>query len=790
MYRMLSILAAGVIVFFTTRETSKPDVNQAMIAAAHSDTVFRPRMIDKWPAVSAADAQLLAKQEEVQWKKNYSGKNILMGLGPNGAAKLKSLLASSDPETKLLFAQMLKEAELSLTKPLPVYYTPAQAMSTGKTQAVADNEEWQRWWGDQTVLMTVAARASDKAAYKQRLHDLVLIMCKFTTWGAAIPNADLAAGHISRSIALAWNWYPDLWKEDERRMIIDTVRTRMNTLCQHIYGGPGKAWWAGYYLANHNQVPVNGAAFCGVAFINDIPEASEWLAASWLNFQQVIKHSYADGSCAEGTAYFSATVSFILQFIEGTNGIIPSYDLYNSPFLKNAATYRINNSTPGLDAIICWGDSDPHDYAGPIHYLLRLSSQNNDGQARYIASNMSNGLSGGQDVKAWAWLWSLPTVEESAPVNLDYHATVSDMFNSRSGWKKDDYIFSFKSGYTNTLHSHLDAGSFALVLGRDWLLPMPGYGGGKVNGDFYDRNNGRWQYLSNSTEANNTLIIDQQQQRHNADARGTIDHYTSFENTMTAECDLTAAYNGATNVRRKIFHKRGEYIIVKDDLTLKGEGMVEWLLQIPPQSVVRNNTIDIEGKDGKVKVKLLWPETPLSKRDPFSAKLDLPKTQGYTLAASAKGSQANFIAVIEPKINNRETTERTFTVTPEGAVLVIAPGTRETILFADSAFLLTDKNTAVSAVARIMAVKTSADELSEVTATDATKLTLVPLQLRSSEVFDATIIRHGKSWQLTIGSGNNIAVKTFGGLKLYKTDSTGKSAAGSEISAPGEYVLE
>lgn len=789
MYSTIAILALSSLSFFSDKEPRASLPRKTNISYTSVDSVPRPGgESEKWPAVLQADAKSLARQQGDSWKNSFKDKHVLIGLGPNGADKLKALLSASDPTTKMLYAQLMKAADNALAKPLPIYYDVAYAMTKGQTSATAQTQQWERPWGDQAAMLSVVARISDNAVYKQRLHDLVMKLCGFGSWGAGPLNADLAAAHVARGIAMAWNWDPELFSSDEKKIILDVIRTRVSMLSSGIYGANG-IWWGGVYTTNVNQVSAAGAGICGVAFINDIPEAQEWLAASWLNFKQVAAHSYADGSSSEGTAYWTYGMSFILQFIEAANGVLPSYSLYDYPFLKNAAAFRVNSATPQLNEIISWGDSDPHDFTGPMHYLLRFADQYKDGQAKYMATHATPGLGGGEDVKAWAWLWSLSSVEEELPVKCDYFASTSDIINSRSGWKDDDYVFSLKSGYTNRSHSHLDAGSIALIVGSDWLLPAPKYGKGRVNGDFWDRaKGGRWKYQSNSTEANSTLIVNKQQQRSDMSARGTIDHYASYDNAMTAECDLSDVYNGVNTARRKIFHRRGEYIIVDDAVNLKEPGQVEWLIQVPPNAVVNNNQVNIQGKTGSVNIQMLTPQATLNTREPLSQNRDIAETRN-TLSASMSGKTTGFVSVIEPKIHGKEQQERTYSLTPDGAVEIKTAGTEERLWFADNPSELTDKKTSASATAGFMYVKTLQDKLSEVILTDAKRFSAGGTQITSAAGFSGDLVKgEGQSWKLTIASGKNISVK--GAANIYKTDGTKKTAVSGQIDGPGNYIIQ
>ncbi len=738
----------------------------------------------QWPPIKQSDAQNLALRQGDTWKKLYNNNKILMGLGPNGADKLQQLINSSDPNSKALLAQVMNAADRIIKETVPVYKDPSQFVNNGQTALTASNELWMRPVSDKVVLLAVALRVTNNNAYRQHLHDLVMALCQFPSWGTGPANADLVAGHASRAIAMAWNWIPDLFMGAERQLVLNTVRTRVNVLCSAIYGKAG-GYWASAYLTNHNPVSVAGAGMSGLAFINDIPEAKEWLAASWLDFQQVAQHSYSDGSSPEGTAYWAYGLSFTLQFIEAVNGALPSYDLYNSAFLKEAANYRINNSTPGFTHAICWGDSYRDDFSGPQHFLLRLASQYNIGEAAYVAYHQVNGCGGGDDTKAWAWLWSQPAVAQKAPTQLDYHAPVYDLVNSRSGWGDDDYVFSLKSGFNNRSHAHLDAGSFALLVGSDWLIPMPFYGKGGSSKDFWDQSKGRWSYFSNATESNSTFIINRGIQRFDLAARGTIDRFESYDDAMITECDLSQAWADVNAARRKIFHKRGEYIIVQDNIDLKSPGQVEWLLQVPPNGVVNSNSVNIQGRNGSATVTLLAPATDLTVRESVSEKKDA-QAIGNTLGASVSGKTAAFTAVIEPKIRSREYIERAYSVADDGTIEIRSPGAEERLKFSDNAAAMKDQKTKTSATARLMYVKTTQDHVSEIIVSDAQNLSAGNIQLSSESPFSADLIKaDGQSWKLNISAGKNISVK---GINTISAASG--AISGKQLPCAGSYRLE
>lgn len=747
---------------------------------------MKPWRVDqeKWAPVAAAAAQALARDQGEKWKRTYSDGHVLIGLGINGEEKLNQLINSSDPESQKLMALIVRSAAAMLSQPIRTYTPPSQAMRAGQTAVVAGNETWIRPVADQLVLLSAAARITGDATYRKRIHDQVLAICAFPTWGASPANADIVAGHVSHSIAVAWNWNPDLWTGAERKLVLDSVKSKVNTLCKAIYGGPG-GYWAGMYTGNHNHVSVAGAGMAGLAFINDIPEAKEWLAAAWLNFREVAKHLSSDGSSPEGTAYWSYGLSYILQFIEAVNGVLPSYTLYDTPFFKSAAGYRVNNSTPGYSGIISWGDGYPVDFAGPSHYLFRLGSQFHDPVARYVATHATACCGGNDDVKVWAWLWSQPTMEEKQPEQPDYLANEYQVLNSRSGWADDDYVFSLKAGMNNRSHSHLDAGAFSLMLGSDWLLPRAPYGKGKDYQDFYDQTGGRWKYLSNSNESNSTLVINKALQRYDANAKGSIDHFASYPDLMTAECDLTEAYDAVKSVRRKVFHKRGEYILVYDAVSLASPGETEWLLQTPPNAVVNDNSVNIQGRSGSVTVTMLAPPASPSIREPQSEKRDLPEVR-KTLAVSVSGQQAVFAVAIEPKISGRDNPDRTFSVSDDGMIHIHSAEADEQLAYADEATTISLGE--VSATATMLYVNKQSGKVSQLAFTDAKNISTGKVSLSGDNFSGQLVKRASGGWILHLSAGSHVMVS--GGRSISRLTDDKTSLITGALPGIGDYLLQ
>jgi hypothetical protein len=617
----------------------------------------------RWDPVTHEAIEAHAAANADTWRRHAHEANVLPGIGPDGRARLMARIRSTDPRLAATRKNLLARAGRLLAEPIPDYIAPAQAIQrTRETLNDGEQELWMRPLGDQLVFLSLVATIEDnpgRDAMRARLRDLTLAACNYPQWGVSrwATNLDLAAAHLARGIAIAWAWHPDLWTETDRALILKTIRRRVTVLAS---GAQGGIWWSGAYQENHNHVDMAAVGICGAAFLDALPEhAPRWLAAAELNFNQVARHAYADGSNPEGVPYWSYSASFILQYIEGVNGILDTDRFYNMPWLRAMTSWRLHSSTSGLGGTLPWGDAPAQDYYGPHHILRRLASRLRDTDAQYLASNLPFAPRGGLDVLAWDWLWSDPAVPATSPHSLDAHIPDIDIVNTRSGWTPADYLLSLKSGYTNRTHSHLDAGAISFAFGNDWLITTPGYGTAKGIDGFWNADGPRWTFFSNATESHSTLLVNGRNQRFDLQARGTTRTFLTTPRTMWAEVDLSQACHDVTTAWRRILHRRDDYVLILDDLTLvTPDGSVEWLLQVPPSAKPGASGVSVEGAAGSILVSPVGTHS-FSPRQPRSPAVDVPdnRLKTYSISNGGKaGGRVEFRTLIAPRFAGEQKT--------------------------------------------------------------------------------------------------------------------------------------
>lgn len=599
-----------------------------------------------WPPVTPAQALARSTRDAATWSERTAPGRPRLFFTAAQWRDLPRRFAQASGRERELFDRVLARARQIASQPVPAYRTPEELTSATLTLYAAEEELWQRQIGDNMVALSLALALQDQPRIRTKLRESVLTSCGYPCWGRKPRNSDLSFGHLARGIAIAYDWHPDLWSSEEKELIRSAVRERAEDAKQGLYGA---VYWAKRYRENHNHVPIAGLGLCGVAFLGEIPEAAEWTAAALANFENVAHFGCADGSSPEGVPYGSYSLSFILQFIEGTRQILETGVLYQTPFLRNASSDRLHASTPGFNGVLPWGDAVNRDYCGPQHLLYRLAAEYRDEDGQYLAGQIQFPPQGESDVIAWTALWYDSTLPERPPASLDHHANVSDLVMTRTGWAQEEYLLCIKSGVNRRNHGHLDAGALAWISGNDWLLTTPGYGKGGGNPDFWKSHGPRWTFFSNASESHSTLLIDGANQRFAEGAGGAVDDFASGGDWCWTGIDLSGAYENARRVRREVLHRRGDYALVFDEVLTPHRATVEWLAQVPVSAETDLARVTARGETGELEVRALLPaEAKFSPRQPGSRHIDIPSTRLKTLALKAEGDAVRFAVAMLP----------------------------------------------------------------------------------------------------------------------------------------------
>lgn len=735
------------------------------------------------PPVSKEQVQAILERNRASWNERIKDRKPRLFF-TDLEAEISAWRAVKGERREALDA-VLAAARRIAKAPVATYIDPEKQANPW----YAKNELWQRDVGDDIATLTFASLLEKDAKYDEKLRSMVLTACRYPTWGRVGPNIDLACAHLARGIALAWSWRPDLWTEEDRELIKTTIAERVHML---MVGNYGRVAWSRSYTENHHFVALTALGLCGLAFYQDIPEAPEWLASAVAGLDNTARYGIADGSSPEGVPYWSYSLSYILQLIEGMRPVVEVEPYYDMPMLKNGISYRLHSSAPGFAGVIPWGDTVSRDFYGPHQILARLGQQYQDPMGGWLARKLPFAPQGPSDIVLWNFLWSSPDTQAVARAGLDHHLKIGDLAMMRSGWSDEDVLLSVKAGFTNRNHSHLDAGSVALSIGDEWLLGTPGYGDGRHDPDFWKADGPRWLYASNATESHSTLLIDGSNQRFDASARGTITSFVSLPGWVWTEVDLTQAYKNVAKAHRTVLFGRGEYVLIRDEVTGTRLLEVDWLLQAGAPASASGSRLTITGENGQLEISMLTPRGEFVERPFTSPRKDVAPEKLKTFSIRESGEQLRFIGFVgitrgptTPGISAR-------LLSDEGGVSKVqvdGPSWSDLVTIAPSVQGIELPSGTVKAKRAVLR-RVDGEEVGLV-ASGVSELDWQGFQVRFEQSGDLELTKFGaQTWMLaSVGEGSG-QVTYPEGLKVHALDGEPREiTVGKAVLPPGNYAI-
>jgi len=283
-----------------------------------------------------------------------------------------------------------------------------------------------------------------------------------------------------------------------------------------------------------------------------------------------------------------------------------------------------------------------------LHTVFLSASLSHNGKAQYFANQRIKQL--GNDGLRGALMWYDPSVKEDPALPLDFYFPVTGIVTSRNSWEPNDYYFSFKAGLNARTHSHLEAGAFTFYSAGMWFIPTPGMGRGHQMAGYWQFEDKRADFFSPSAESVSTLIVNGKNQRFDVDAKGQITDYIASSNAVWIDSDLKDAYHDVDSIQRNVFHRRGEYLLILDDVSAPTPVKVEWLAQtLPPLTKVLGNKIMISNSESSLDLTSLDANLKFSPRAPTSKIVDIPQDEQATYALAQTGTSVQYSVLLEPR---------------------------------------------------------------------------------------------------------------------------------------------
>lgn len=365
------------------------------------------------------------------------------------------------------------------------------------------------YFGPAAANLALAFRLTGQRHYLEEAWRWISTCIGYPHWGKAkLPDHDLDAGWLLHGLSLALDWLGDDLGTDRQELL----RAKLSLQGQRMYDyatGTEGGWWSSSYWQNHNWI-----CYAGLATAGQVLGCQEWVDRARMNFDTVLPLLATDGSDCEGVVYWRYGVPWLAIYIDLVERTTGENLWQECPFLGNAITWRLHQSTPGFEEHLGLGDCHDRRSGHSVALYHRLAAAYRDGRAAWLADLVAgkpfwreayaSGVKPGVMAEAFLeLLWYDRSVRPRPPDDVPVTAHFPDLGQvvTRTSWTDPDAtVVSFTSApgggngawdaaerfrqergwdTLNAGHHHPDAGAFLLTGHGAQLVVDDGYANNK-----------------------------------------------------------------------------------------------------------------------------------------------------------------------------------------------------------------------------------------------------------------------------------------------------------------------
>ncbi|MDP8246050.1 MAG: DUF4962 domain-containing protein [Candidatus Hinthialibacter antarcticus] len=522
------------------------------------------------------------------------------------------------------------------------------------------SEEWRAlWWGNRTYTIKALNSAATlaftrlvggKEEYGEMAKRILLDCAKWDPKGSTGYRYNDEAGmpynyYFSRT----YTFVNDLLNEEEKQFCREVMRVRGQEMSEHL--NPRHLWQP---YASHSNRAWHFLGEVGIAFLDEIPEAEDWVWFAANVFSNVYPvWSDSDGGWHEGSSYWNSYMGRFTWWADVMR-VAMDLDAFEKPFFSQAGYYPMYLAPPGAKD---GGFGDLTANRRSDHYVNLVSIFAAQAKNSYWQWYVDQHGGASFDNSYIGFIrGALPKVEAKAPSELPasrcFWGTGQAMLNSDLLNAKDNVQVVFKSSPFGTQsHGYESQNSFLLnVFGERMFIRT---GKRDIYGSDHHQN---WMWDSKST---NTITVNGQgQKKHSGSAVGEILEFYTSDKVDYVAGEASAAYEGKLErFTRRIIYLKPDAVLIYDTLDAPEPSSFEWRLHAVDEMKIENQH-NILAKNGDVecRVDFLWPnDLALSQTNKFDPPpRERVKLTEYHLTAEtkSKSKRQEFITLFQPYRKN------------------------------------------------------------------------------------------------------------------------------------------
>ncbi len=579
---------------------------------------------------------------------------------PEQMANLKKRAKS---DLRDIYDDLIKRSERLLNDPPPTEEPPKYPDDVERK-----SEEWREiWWGNRVYTIEALNGAatlafthllSEKEEYAQLAKRILIDCAEWDPKGATGYRYNDEAGmpynyYFARTYTFLYNKL----SEEEREKCRQVMRIRGQEMYNHLHP---RHLWRPY--SSHSNRAWHFLGEVGIAFLDEIPEAQEWVWFAANVFANVYPvWSDDDGGWHEGISYWRSYINRFTWWADVMR-VAMEIDAFDKPYFSQIGYYPMYLQPPGTQGG-GFGDLTARRKSSDNCELMSIFSAQaqNPYWKWYVDAH-------DYDYKPRGYIGfvrgALPEVEAHAPENLPtsrcFWGTGQAVLNVDLFDAQENIEVIFKSSPFGTQsHGYESNNSFLLYAFGERLFIRSGRR--DIYGSDHHRN---WMWHTKST--NCISVNGKSQEKHTASAQGKILEFSTADIFDYVSGETQEAYgDNLDRFTRRILFIKPDWIVIFDTLEAPEPSSFEWYLHSPTKMKIQDqHQITVSNNKAHCEVDFLWPEElNLEQTDEF----DPPprprvKLTEYHLTATPKekSKTANFVTLLHPYKNKRNLGDYSF----------------------------------------------------------------------------------------------------------------------------------
>lgn len=456
------------------------------------------------------------------------------------------------------------------------------------------------------VTLSLAYRIFEEDKYSDKAIDLMLHACTYPNWN---PQHFLDVAEMTAALAIGydWNFYHMNLRE------LETIR---NKIVEYglkpgleVYDDPDDKPHVWYKMNNNwNQVCAGGLVLGALAVAEDFPDLkNKILYQSVKNLIPTLDLYEPDGVWFEGPAYWDYANSYLALMLSALNTSLEhDFGLSDRQGLKKTALFYVNSVSP---AGLLFNFADASSAQPPVTpALFWFSKRYKQGavlhyQQQILEKNLAVGSDEYGKNRSRLFYLSLPWFDDgdhemTESYGLQYYRGDVDVLVFKESNDENALYLAAKGGRGTLNHQQLDAGTFVIDAdGERWGLDL-----GAEHyflPDFFEKEvgGGRWQYFRNTNKSHNTLVIGEEIQFPDGEAK--LEEFEDQINQPFGIYDLSASYLEASGVRRGFKILNADQVLIRDEVTFgQRPSEIRWGMVTDADVELDGNNV-ILSKNGK-----------------------------------------------------------------------------------------------------------------------------------------------------------------------------------------------